>query len=130
MLFRYHDEHQAPFWATVGGELQQGETFETAASRELLEETGFRDPIGKFLRSRKATYPIANSAPTDWVEKYFLVQLGVHLEPTNKNWTQEELSTIIAWKWWSVGDMNLDPEQFKPNWLPDLLSILIEEAVK
>lgn len=25
LLFRYHDEHHAPFWATPGGELLPGE---------------------------------------------------------------------------------------------------------
>ena len=47
LLFNYHDEHQAPFWATVGGELINEEGYLDAAKRELLEEPGLFQHVGK-----------------------------------------------------------------------------------
>lgn len=52
LLFRYHDEHQEPFWATVGGELINDENYIDAAKRELKEETGLNLEIGELLRER------------------------------------------------------------------------------
>ena len=34
-LFSYKDEHQSPFWATLGGELKPGGDYEDVAIREL-----------------------------------------------------------------------------------------------
>ena len=40
LMFRYDVPGRDPFWVTAGGEVEPGETFEDAARRELLEETG------------------------------------------------------------------------------------------
>ena len=40
-LLSYHDDHQS--WETQGGHIEDGETPEEAARRELYEESGARD---------------------------------------------------------------------------------------
>lgn len=52
LLFRYDDGRETPFWATPGGQLLPGETFEQAAAREFAEETGFAAPVGPLVRTR------------------------------------------------------------------------------
>jgi 8-oxo-dGTP pyrophosphatase MutT (NUDIX family) len=46
LLFRFLHKEGAlvgqDFWATTGGGVEEGETFEQAAIRELGEETGIR----------------------------------------------------------------------------------------
>ncbi|THT98445.1 NUDIX domain-containing protein [Lampropedia puyangensis] len=126
LLFKYHDEHRDPFWATVGGELKPGESYLDAARRELLEETGSDAKIGSFVREREEIYAVARSTPARWLEKYFLVRCKSYLPINQDGWTDEERDTIRDWKWWSLEDMKIqDGAVFKPDWLPEALESVI-----
>lgn len=122
LLFRYHDEHQEPFWATVGGELINDENYIDAAKRELKEETGLNLEIGELLRERDEIYAVARSTPARWLEKYFLVNAPSNPELSIDGWSDEEKCTIQNSKWWSHEDMlTVSTHAFKPSWVPELL---------
>lgn len=126
LLFQYHDEHQAPFWATAGGELVSGESYLDAARRELAEETGFDADVGPVIREREEIYAVARSTPARWVEKYFFVRCDSNRPLSRIGWTEEEKSTIKNWKWWHLDDMKKQGSTtFKPHWLPALLESVI-----
>ncbi|BBI51598.1 hypothetical protein HORIV_40190 [Vreelandella olivaria] len=105
LLFLYKDEHQAPFWATVGGELKPSESYVEAAKRELYEETGLIQDVDEMLRERDDVYAVARSVPARWLEKYFLVKWPANREVFAAKWTDEEKSTIQTWKWWSLDEL-------------------------
>jgi len=127
LLFRYHDEHQPPFWATVGGQLQGDENYRAAAVRELQEETGFDAEIGPFLRERDEVYAVARRDPERWIEHYFLVRCAT-IEPLDQaGWTDEERTTIRAWRWWTLDELRTTDETILPAWIPDLLAEALAE---
>lgn len=126
LLFRYHDEHQEPFWATVGGELINDENYIDAAIRELKEETGLSLEIGELLRERDEIYAVARSNPARWLEKYFLVNSPSNPDLSTDGWSDEEKCTIQNSKWWTLEDMLAEPnDSFKPSWLPALLNTVL-----
>lgn len=126
LLFRYHDEHQAPFWATVGGELINDENYIDAAIRELKEETGLSLEIGTMIRERDEVYAVVRSTPARWLEKYFLVNSPNAPELSNEGWSDEEKNTIQHMNWWSLEEMLKEsPNTFKPSWIPELLSLVL-----
>ena len=124
-LFRYHDEHRDPFWATAGGELKAREDYYTAAARELHEETGFEAPIGPLVRECDAVFAVARSQPARWLERYYLVPCASQAAPSRIGWTEEERATITSWRWWSYEEMLQENTLlFRPAWLPELLATL------
>src|SRR5579871_5282665 len=82
LLFRYQDvvpvdpnRQNVPYWATVGGGVEEGETFEETAARELAEETGIRDAvIGPWLWTREKPL-IFQDGPILSHERYFLARV-------------------------------------------------------
>ena len=122
LLFRYHDEHQKPFWATVGGELINDEDYIDAARRELKEETGLSLEVGEVLRERDTIYAVARSTSARWLEKYYLVNSPNDPVLSKEGWSTEERSTIQSWKWWTIEDMLIESSDlFKPSWISELL---------
>jgi ADP-ribose pyrophosphatase YjhB (NUDIX family) len=120
LLFRYHDEHRPPFWATAGGKLEPGESYEAAAARELREETGFAASIGRLLRTNEGVFPVAGMGPKRWIEHYFLVETDGGI-PDRARWTDEERTTIRDLRWWTLTEMQTTTETILPPWIPELL---------
>lgn len=125
LLFRYEDGREPPFWATPGGQLLPGETFEQAAARELAEETGFAAPLGPLVRTREAVFTAGDAGPARWVEHYFEVHVDAAGTPARGWWTAEERRTIRATRWWSLAELRATEDPVLPTWLPEALAALL-----
>lgn len=115
LLFRYVFPDKA-FWATPGGAVDDGERFEETAQRELLEETGFSDPIGPEIYQRHIQFIGPDSDLIDAEERYFLVRAH-RTELDTSGWEEEEAGIIQDHQWLSVEqieDLNepVFPESF------------------
>jgi probable phosphoglycerate mutase len=120
---RLHAKGILHFWATPGGALDPGETFEQAAVRELFEETGWRAPVrpGAVLeREFKMQFE------SDWVwavEKYFLVDAPGET-PSAAGYSALERKTLAGHAWWSASDLCTTAETVFPENLGAVMSRL------
>jgi 8-oxo-dGTP pyrophosphatase MutT (NUDIX family) len=109
------------FWATPGGGLDPGESYEDAARRELAEETGLKveDP-GPQVGQRTATFRTPDGETVIADERYFLIQVDA-LDVSSDRWTQLEREVMAEHRWWSPTDLGATTDQVWPENLHDLL---------
>jgi 8-oxo-dGTP pyrophosphatase MutT (NUDIX family) len=125
LLFKF--EHtQGPlagqrFWATPGGGLDPGETYEQAACREMFEETGLiiGDPGAQIAR-RIATFQTPDGDTVQADERYFLIRAN-NLQLSDERWTELEHEVMTEARWWSLTHLRSTEEQIWPENLTDLL---------
>jgi 8-oxo-dGTP pyrophosphatase MutT (NUDIX family) len=97
---------QTPYWFTIGGGVESGETIAQAASRELREEVGIQLPT-ELLGTPVAT----NTIEFEWggcaivqQQTFFAVAVDT-VDVTFANQEQLELETISAHGWWYGDDL-------------------------
>ena len=116
-----------PYWFTVGGGIDEGETPAQAALRELREETGLAAPEdslhgpfwheitdfpfdGRWYRQDQDWFSVRVD---EWAVSFDGLDVSEH-------------ETIDKHRWWSVGELLATEERFYPADLPRLLSELLE----
>ena len=125
LLFRFTHKTGAlkgqEYWATPGGGLEPGETFEQAAIRELYEEVGVvADDVGSELAQRLFEMQLPDG---EWVvadERFFLVRVK-NEQISDAGWTDQERQVMSQHHWWSRGALQQTKAIIFPE---DLLSIL------
>jgi 8-oxo-dGTP pyrophosphatase MutT (NUDIX family) len=132
LLFKVQDEEPlhknhpglVSYWFTPGGGVDNGETYEEAAIRELKEETGIvcRE-LGPCLwtRSRILTFP---DEDVDFCDRYFLVMAG-RCKVETDGLLPYEKTIFRGFRWWSVEEMRQTDEVFLPPDLPYLLNPIV-----
>lgn len=124
MLFRFTPPDRAPFWCTPGGALDPGESYEQAAQRELLEETGIdADPGSQVLR-RVVDFVTIQGVPVTADERYFLVRVVQPRIDTSRH-TPLEQQVMREWHWFDAADLLAVDEPVFPEDLSDIISRLM-----
>ena len=120
LLFRFAAPDRLPFWATPGGALDPGETFEACARRELREETGLDLDCGVEVARRLAEFVSLEGVPVAADERYFLVRTDSE-EIATTGHTELERRVMRDWRWFSRDALAAHDEVFFPT---DLLAML------
>ncbi len=130
LLFRFENK-RGPlagkvFWATPGGEVEQGETYAQAACREMFEETGLRiDSAGPEIGRRIATFELSTGETIRADERFFAVHIDT-LQVSTERWTELERDVMTEHRWWSQQELARATEQI---WPEDLAQMLINAGV-
>jgi len=130
LLFRF-EHRNGPlagqiFWANPGGGLEEGESYEDAARRELFEEVGLKvQHPGPQVAQRTASFALPSGEVVEADERYFVVQVGKHVV-SDANWTDLERGVMAAYRWWSRSELRSTKEQV---WPEDLARILTDAGI-
>jgi 8-oxo-dGTP pyrophosphatase MutT (NUDIX family) len=126
LMFRFTPEDgRPPFWCTVGGAVDPGETFEQAARRELYEETGIIADPGPELFRREVDFLTIEGVEVTADERYFLVRTETR-EIDAAGHTELEQRVMQQWRWVAPAELDLLGEQYFPE---DLSQMLAEVAI-
>ena len=126
-LFHYSlaSTRTGSIWVPPVGGLNEGESYEAAALRELWEETGLQDvtlssPV--WLRSHVAEF---NGVVYDVLENYFVCRVEAHDPGAHINPGDLERASMIGRGWWSLVELESSEEVFVPRELAVLLPPLL-----
>ncbi|GAB3437054.1 NUDIX hydrolase [Flindersiella endophytica] len=123
LLLNGFDPHRPdePFWFTVGGAAEDGETLQEAAMRELHEEAGILVQVEEFSESLGTSTVEFSFGPYAITQDqtFFAVRVGDaevsfdHMEPIEKD-------TTLGYRWWNADELEASDVTYPPE-LPDVI---------
>jgi 8-oxo-dGTP diphosphatase len=98
------------YWTTPGGGVEDGETLEQAAIRELDEETCIRaQTIGPEVGRRSFVLQLPDRERVMADEQFFIFRCEEANSLTRDGWTPWEAKTMADHKWWSRDELMQTP---------------------
>lgn len=116
------------YWATPGGGLEEGETYEDAALRELREETGLHaDRAGSSIGSRSFELQLPDGELVRAEEQFFVMR-AERGAISDSGWTDLEREIMADHRWWSVEELLDSTDIIFPDGIVALLEIAASQS--
>ncbi|MCL9983616.1 MAG: NUDIX domain-containing protein [Erythrobacter sp.] len=120
LMFRYDVPGRDPFWVTAGGECEPNESFEEAARRELLEETGIIADPGEQIAQMTPEFITVEGEPVQADERFFLIRVAKAEIDTSRH-TETEQALMTQHRWFTLAELEDWPEAVFPVVLADMI---------
>jgi 8-oxo-dGTP pyrophosphatase MutT (NUDIX family) len=110
------------WWITAGGGREPGESSETAARREVLEETGIvLGDLGPVVLRRVVEFEFEGTRFRQ-DEVFYLVRVqSTELTLDLSGWNEIERRSLTEVRWWTLAELAATADLIFPEGLPDLL---------
>ena len=111
----HHLVDRVPRWMTPGGGIEPGESEADAARRELLEGPGL--VAARLVGAGGGTetvVPRVNGDVGIVPATYYAHRTGP-FEPSNAGWTVEEHDDVLAFRWWTLEELETTDEPVQPD---------------
>ncbi|MBV7264690.1 NUDIX hydrolase [Erythrobacter ani] len=120
LMFRFDVPGRPPFWVTTGGECEPGESFESAARRELFEETGIHAKPGRQIARTNPEFVTVEGEPVQGDERYFVVH-AAKAEIDTSHHTELEQKLMTRHRWFTLDELSDWHEALFPENLRDMI---------
>lgn len=119
-MFRFDIPGREPFWVTAGGECDPGESYEDAARRELLEETGITAEPGRQIARTTPEFVTPEGEPVQADERYFIVRVP-HAHIDTSRHTALEKRVMTRHRWFTLDELSDWHETIFPRNLTEII---------
>jgi 8-oxo-dGTP pyrophosphatase MutT (NUDIX family) len=99
LLFQYPLATGEKYWTAPGGGLEQGESFEVAASREAHEELGLERPVLTHLGDQSVEIPLGGVRVPQEIRIFLIRVRSLEFDPTVLDLQRRE--GVLQTRWWS-----------------------------